>query len=238
MRLWRELGSAAVHRFEASVTRRAAGEPLAYVTGQVGFRHLSLAADGRALIPRPETEQLVDLVLRARRSGRAADIGTGSGCIALSLAAEGCYDEIVAVELSSGALALAAENRARLDAGSVRLVRGDSTEPIATASLDVLAANPPYLTDTEWASLDDSVAGWEPAEALVAGPDGLGHTRRLLHDGRRVVRDGGLIALEVDCRRARGVAELAAGLGWTDVQVIEDLFGRERFVLALRSDQP
>jgi len=120
----------------------------------------------------------------------------------------------------------------------VSLVRGDLTEALAPASLDALVANPPYLTDAEWRELDTSVAQWEPSEALASGPDGLRETRRLLADGRRVLRPGGWLALELDCRRAGRVAQLAAALGWNGVQVIRDLFGRERYLLARRSDKP
>ncbi|HEU5171279.1 MAG TPA: peptide chain release factor N(5)-glutamine methyltransferase [Gemmatimonadales bacterium] len=225
-------------RFVAAVERRAGGEPLPYVTGCAGFRRLTLRADRRALIPRPETEGLVDVVLGVRRGGVVADIGTGSGCIALSLATEGSYDEVLALDCSAEALALAAENRELADAGRVRLVRSDLTQALAAASLDVLVSNPPYLTDGEYERLDDGVARWEPREALAAGPDGLRHITGLLHDGRRVLKPGGWLALEVDSARARTAAALAHRLGWTSVQIVMDLFGRERYLLARRSDSP
>ncbi|MGH7516991.1 MAG: peptide chain release factor N(5)-glutamine methyltransferase [Gemmatimonadales bacterium] len=238
LRIWRDLAARPEPEFAAAVERRASGEPLAYVTGQAGFRHLLLRADRRALIPRPETEQLAELVLRVAPAGRVADVGTGTGCIALSLATEGRYHEVVAIDRSARALSLARENRAHAGARGVSLVRGDLTEALAPASLDALVANPPYLTDAEWRGLDTSVAQWEPSEALASGPDGLRETRRLLADGRRVLRPGGWLALELDCRRAGRVARLAAALGWNGVQVIRDLFGRERYLLARRSDQP
>ncbi len=238
LRIWRELAARPEPEFVAAVERRAGGEPLAYVTGHAGFRHLLLRADRRALIPRPETEQLAELVLRIAPAGRVADVGTGTGCIALSLVTEGRYDEVVAIDRSPGALALARENRADVGVRGVHLVRGDLTEPLATASLDALVANPPYLTDAEWRELDTSVAQWEPLEALASGPDGLRDTRRLLADGRRVLRPGGWLALELDCRRAGWVAQLATGLGWNGVRVIRDPFGRERYLLARRSDEP
>ncbi len=238
LRIWRDFAARPEPDFVAAVERRAGGEPLAYVTGQAGFRHLMLRADRRALIPRPETEQLAGLALRVAPVGCAADIGTGSGCIALSLATEGRYYEVIAIDRSAAALSLARENTAQVGAQVVRLVRGDLTEPLAAGSLDVLVANPPYLTDAEWRGLDPSVARWEPSDALASGPDGLRDTRRLLADGRRVVRPGGWIALELDCRRAGRVAELATALGWSGAQVTKDLFGRERYLLARRSDEP
>jgi len=222
-------------RFQRAVVRRAAGEPLAYVTGWTGFRHLTLRCDARALIPRPETEGLVDLVLARAATGRIADVGTGTGCIALSLASEGRYEQVVAIDHSAPALVLAAENARRLDA-RVSLVRGDLCTPVRDGSLDALVANPPYLTEREYAALDPSVRSWEPALALVSGPDGLEATARLLDAGRVVLRPGGWLALEVDCARADEIARRAGALGWTDIAVHADLFGRERYLLARRSN--
>lgn len=250
-RLWTDLlaeppGHAVLHagepvpveqaeRFLRAVARRAAGEPLAYVTGWTGFRHLTLRCDARALIPRPETEGLVELVLARAPSGRVADIGTGTGCIALSLATEGRYDQVLATDRSAPALALAAEN-AREVGARVSLTCCDLCTPLEEGSFDALVANPPYLTEGEYAELDPSVRTWEPAAALVSGPDGLGTTARLLDAGRAVLRPGGWLALEVDCMRAGEVAHRACALGWSDVAVHADLFGRERFVLARRSN--
>lgn len=220
-----------------AVERRAAGEPLAYVTGRAGFRRLELQIDRRALIPRPETEGLVEGLLARAATGRVADVGTGSGCIALSLATEGRYDAVVAIDRSADALALARANRALIGA-AVNLVRGDLTSTLATGSLDALVSNPPYLTDAEYAALDPSVARWEPAAALASGPGGLDATARLLDDGRRVLVPGGWIALEVDASRARAVGGLARQLDWTDVEIGVDLFGRERYLFARRSERP
>jgi len=220
--------------FLGAVERRARGEPLSYVTGWTGFRLLKLRIDRRALIPRPETEGLVELVLERVGGGRVADVGTGSGCIALSLATEGRYDRVIAIDRSPAALALAAVNR-KLVGAPVTLVRGDLTAPLRSRSLDGLVSNPPYLTATEYSDLDTSVAGWEPRDALVSGDDGLDATIRLLHDGSRVLRSGGWIALELDVNRAARVAELARTREWEAVEVRADLFGRERYLLARRS---
>ena len=222
-------------QFRGAAARRAAGEPLAYVTAWTGFRHLTLRCDARALIPRPETEGLVERVLARAPSGRVADVGTGTGCIALSLATEGRYDLVVAADCSAEALALAAENARRAGA-RLSLVQGDLCAPFAAGSLDALVANPPYLTEREYAALDPTVRSWEPAAALVSGPDGLEATGRLLDEGRRVLRPGGTLALEVDCARAGEIARRAGMLGWSDVAVQADLFGRERYLLARRSN--
>ena len=222
-------------RYEAAVLRIAAGEPIQYVTGVAGFRRLTLASDRRALIPRPETEGLVELVLARVSHGRIADIGTGSGCIALSLADEGEFDLVVGVDRSPEALALARENRDQLGL-SVEFVEGDLCEPLRGELWDALVSNPPYLTAGEYQGLDRSVRDWEPEGALSDGADGLATTRRLVLQARDVVRAGGLLGLEVDSSRAAAVAGLASEAGWVDVSVYEDLFGRARYVLARRSE--
>jgi release factor glutamine methyltransferase len=221
-------------RLQELVRRRSAGEPFAYVVGRAGFRRLLLRCDRRALIPRPETEGLVDLLHARVRTGRVADVGTGSGCLALSLATEGDFGEVVAVDLSPEAIALAEENRREVGA-AVHLVLGDLCAPLGDASLDALLSNPPYLTTAEYAALDASVRQWEPGTALKSGADGMAATGRLLAEGRRVVKPGGWIALEVDCTRAAAAAARARELGWSEVVVETDLFGRERYLLARRS---
>lgn len=213
--------------------RRASGEPIAYVTGWCGFRHLDLRVDRRVLIPRPETEQLVDLVLERVSSGRALDVGTGSGCVALSLAAEGGFDEVVAVDLSPGALAVARDNGARLGLG-VRWVAGDLLHPVRGDRFNVVVSNPPYIAEDEHALLDASVRDWEPPLALVGGPDGMTVIRRLLKDAPAVLVPGGWLVLEVDAARAALAAEEAHSAGWRDVAVTQDLFGRDRFLAARR----
>ncbi|HUR95594.1 MAG TPA: peptide chain release factor N(5)-glutamine methyltransferase [Gemmatimonadales bacterium] len=221
--------------YTEAIRRRAAGEPFAHVTGYAGFRHLTLRSDRRALIPRPETEGLVELVLARVPAGRVADVGTGSGCIALSLATEGSYDAVVGVDCSTDALNLAAENRA-LSGARVALVRGDLCQPLRGGSFDAVVSNPPYLTAGEYAALDPAVREWEPRGALEAGDDGLDAIARLLDVGMAVVRPGGWLALEVDCARAAVCASRAGASGWTDVAIHQDLFGRERYLLARRSD--
>jgi len=219
---------------ERILSRRLAGEPIAYVTGLAGFRRLVLRSDSRALIPRPETEGLVDLVLSRCTSGVAADVCTGSGCVALALADEGNFDRVLGADVSPSAIALARENGARTGL-RVEWRVGDLCTPLAGERLDVLVANPPYLTDAEYAGLDPAVRDWEPELALASGVDGLAATRRLFVAAGTLVRENGWIALEVDCRRAGDVAVMAGGLGWAGAEVHEDLFGRARYVLARRS---
>lgn len=221
-------------RFWDAVERRANGVPFAYAVGRAAFRTLDLRLDPRALIPRPETEGLVDLVLQACRDsgGAAADIGTGCGCIALSMAVEGNFERVVAVERSPGAAALARENVAAIDpAVPVDVREGDLLGPLGSERFRVVVANPPYLTETEYEALDPSVRLFEPREALVSGRDGLDATRRLLAGARARLEAGGLLALEIDERRADAIPALAEAHGWGRVTIRDDLFGRARYAL-------
>ena len=223
--------------FREAVARRAAGVPSAYATGRVAFRTLDLAVDRRALIPRPETEGLVELVLRwaaGTPGGVVADIGTGTGCIALALAMEGWFERVIATDCSGEAAALAGENVARVRPGVPVEVRvGNLLAPIAAERCRVIVANPPYLTEGEWAALDPVVREFEPKRALASGPDGLVATRALLTEARTMLEPAGLLALEIDERRPAVVQALARDAGWSHVTIHQDLFGRPRYVLAV-----
>lgn len=227
--------AAAVRRFRHAIERRAAGEPLAYVTGVAGFRRLTLRSDPRALIPRPETEGLVELVLAQAPTGAVADVGTGTGCIALALADEGRYRLVLGIDRSREALGLAAENRARTGLPVV-FAAGDLLEPVGPATLDAIVSNPPYLTEAEFRDLDPSVRAHEPRAALASGEDGLADTRRLLGQAGRVLRPGGLVALEIDATRAAASLALAVAADLAMATVRDDLFGRARYLLARRSE--
>lgn len=228
-------------RFREAVRRRAAGEPLQYAAGVCGFRTLDMKIDSRALIPRPETEGLVELVLEwaaerwgdAPQWGDALDLGTGSGCIALSLAAEGRFRRIVATDLSAGALDLAAENLARVEPGtSVELRAGSWFEPVRGERFDVIVSNPPYIATGELAGLERSVREFEPLVALDGGGDGMVHIEAILKEARGYLRDGGLLALEIDAGRRAAALEAARVHGWVKVRVEADLWGRPRYLLA------
>ncbi len=220
-------------RFRQLVARRVGGEPMAYVIGEAGFRHLTLTVDRRALIPRPESEGLVDLALERVRTGRAADLGTGSGCLALALRQEGGFEVVVALDRSRDALALAGENRARTGL-AIALVHADFGSAVRPGSLDLIVSNPPYLTDAEHEALDPSVAAWEPREALTSGPAGMTATERIFAEGPALLRSGGWLVMELDSTRARLAAEAARGFGWHEVDVTNDLFGRPRYLTARR----
>lgn len=225
---------AALSRFDECIHRRAHGEPLAYVVGTWGFRHLELEVTPDVLIPRPETEGLVELLLARVSRGRAADLGTGSGCIALSLACEGSFSQVVAVDASVPALAVARRNAARVGQ-DLGFVRADFGRALAMDAFDAVVSNPPYLSQAEYRALDPSVRSFEPRMALEGGVDGLDATRAVLADASRALRPGGWVALEIDAARAVQSARVACDAGFAGVTIHQDLFGRERFLLAQRS---
>jgi release factor glutamine methyltransferase len=223
-----------VAKYHHAVEQLARGVPFAYAVGRAGFRTLDLAIDSRALIPRPETEGLVDLALARHSTGLAADIGTGCGCIALALATEGRFDRIVAVEQSAAAAALARENVAHVAPRTpVEIREGNLLAPLVDNGerYRVIVSNPPYLTAREYAELDASVLEFEPREALVSGTDGLDATRSLFAGAAALLEPGGLLALEIDERRADAIRVLAQEYGW-EVDIRDDLFGCPRYALA------
>ena len=222
---------ALVARFREAVARRIAGEPIQYVVGVTGFRRLVLGTDRRALIPRPETEGIVDLALRLAPSGRALDLGTGTGCLALALADEGAWRDVTAIDASEDALSLARENGERSGL-EVRWLLGDWAAPVRSERFDVIVCNPPYIATGELAGLDRSVTDWEPMLALDGGPDGLDVPRRVLVEAREVAAPGAALVMELDASRAADTADLARALGWTDITVHDDLFGRPRYLAA------
>ena len=230
--------SIAERAFDAA-SRRLSGMPFAYAVGRAAFRHLTLFVNEHVLIPRQETEVLVDLVLERRRTGRCADIGTGSGAIALALAAEGRYERIVATDISLGALHVARRNAELLQPklrATVTFQSGDLLAPLAGERFDVVVSNPPYIAYDESDELPASVRDWEPCHALFSGGSGLDVSRRIIGDAPGILSAGGLLALEVDCRRALQVAELVASNGnFSGIEVCQDLAGRDRFVLAIRT---
>ena len=221
----------------AAAEKRASGAPLQYAVGHTDFRALTLCVDERVLIPRPETELLVDLVLKnAIPGGVAIDVGTGSGAIAIALATEGRFDRVVATDISRDALDVATPNAASHSA-NVEFFAGDLLDavPTSVAPITTVVSNPPYITFDEIESLPASVRDWEPPVALFSSGDGLDATARLVRQAASRLVVGGLLALEVDVRRASLVAELMASNGaFAGVRVELDLFGRERFVLGTR----
>ena len=236
-----------VARLDAMVGRRGAGEPIQHVLGHWPFRTLDLLVDARALIPRPETEQVVevalaelDRVLLGRPAGHrpvAVDLGTGTGAIALSIAVERPGVEVWATDRSPEALALARANLAALGmAGTrVRVVQGDwfaALDEDLRGRIDLVVANPPYVAADE--PLDPSVRDWEPADALVPGPTGLEAYEAILAEVASWLAPGGVVVLEIGATQADAVAALAVAAGLGSVGTTTDLAGLDRAVVARR----
>jgi release factor glutamine methyltransferase len=228
-------------RARRALARRLMGAPLAYAVGRASFRNLTLDVDERVLIPRPETEQLVDLVLEetaGERGGVAVDVGTGSGAIAISLASEGAFSRVFGTDISRDALAVARRNAelcAPLMRAPLDLLHGSLLGPVLDVRARVVVSNPPYIALSEAGSLPAGVRDWEPAVALYSGADGMHATARLVREAADVLAPGGLLAIEVDMRRASLAAELVSReRRFHAVRVELDLTGRERFVLAHR----
>jgi release factor glutamine methyltransferase len=235
-----------VARYLNAIAQLDRGVPFAYAVGSVGFRTLDLKIDPRALIPRPETEGLVDLVLREigkretgnGKRGLVADIGTGCGCIALALAVEGRFEKVVAVEQSPAAAALARENVQRIAPRTpVEIREGTLLAPLVGQGerFRAIVSNPPYVSVAEYAALEASVRDFEPREALVSGVTGLDATLGLFAGAAALLEPGGLLALEIDERRGDAVRELGRDCGWA-VEIHHDVFACPRYALSIKED--
>jgi release factor glutamine methyltransferase len=229
-----EVPAPAARRFGEMVRRRLRREPVAYILGRKGFRSLDLVVDRRVLIPRPETELLVELAVELEPAA-VLDVGTGSGAIALAVAEElpGC--EVTATDTSTGALEVARANADRLGlAARVRFLEG--TLPPEGESFDLVLANLPYVAERDWPSLQAEVTEWEPREALLAGPDGLDAYRALIPEGaghlhRYAEQMAGALAVEVGDGQAEAVGALMREAGFGAIETRKDLAGIERVVL-------
>jgi release factor glutamine methyltransferase len=228
-----------INQVMQALVRRCAGAPLAYATGRVGFRTLELMVDERVLIPRPETEQLVELALaRLGDDGTVVDVGTGSGAIALSLAVEGRAARVIGTDLSTDALDVARANATTLAQPARHRLEwraGSLLAPLTdlVGQVDVLVSNPPYIANGEVARLPASVRDWEPPLALVSGPEGLDAARALITEAPGLLRPGGWLLLELGAGNVTAAQRLACEAQVYDsVQVVRDLFGRDRFLIA------
>ncbi|HSS41515.1 MAG TPA: peptide chain release factor N(5)-glutamine methyltransferase [Solirubrobacterales bacterium] len=227
-----EVPSAAGRRFGELVRRRLRREPVAYVLGRKGFRDLELAVDRRALIPRPETELLVELAVELQPA-TVLDVGTGSGAIALAVADELPACAVTATDTSATALEVARANAERLGfADRVRFLEGTLPEG---ESFDLVLANLPYVAEREWPTLQPEVTQWEPREALLAGPDGLDAYRTFVpecagHLCRYAEQRAGALAVEVGEGQAEAVAALMREDGFGAIETRRDLAGIERVV--------
>lgn len=229
----REVTGPAVRAFQNAVRRRSAGrEPVAYITGRRGFRHIELEVDARVLVPRPETELLVEVGVELLQRGvRVVDVGTGSGAVALALKDERPDLEVIGTDVSADALAVARRNSARLGLeGAVELRAGDLLAGVWET--DAVLSNPPYVADGERAALAPEILRHEPPGALFAGEDGLDVIRRLVPAA--AAAGARLVAIEVGAGQAAAVGALMGVAGFARVQARRDLAGIERVVVGRR----
>lgn len=228
-----QLDFAAETAYRQLLERAAAEEPVPYLIGRSPFMGLDFFVSHDVLIPRPETEQLVELAVewaRPRKVVRIVDVGTGSGCIAVSLARYLSEALIVAVDVSAGALSVATANAARHTPGRVSFVRADLLSALAPG-FDLIVANLPYIARHEWPTLPIGVKSYEPALALDGGPDGLDLIERLLPQAVERLRPGGLLLLEIGWRQGTAVAGLArSAFPKAAVEMIADFAGHDRIV--------
>ena len=235
----RILAEAELEKIRPLVRRRAQREPLQYIVGSVEFAGLKLKVDRRALIPRPETELLVELLV-ARCSpppARVLDLGTGSGAIALALARAFPEASVSAVDSSADALALAAENMlASGFAERVKLRQSSWFDGVGPDErFDLIVSNPPYLSAQETAAAAAEVRDYEPAAALTAPEEGLADLRHIIREASRFLAEGGMLALETGISHHAALLVWARENGWEQTESLRDLTGRDRFLLARRA---
>jgi release factor glutamine methyltransferase len=236
----RELVPGQSAAFEAAISRRLRHEPIQYITGTQEFYGLELAVSPAVLIPRPETEHLVESVVELLPRDRVtviADVGTGSGAIAIALAANLPLATVTALDLSPAALEVAGANiRAHRLQDRIRLLLSDLLGALPPAEraghFDAIVSNPPYVPSTDAASLHPQVREFEPASALYAGPDGLEIYRRLIPEAAAALKPGGLLALELGYGQREPLATLLHA--WHEVRFVDDLQGIARVALARR----
>jgi len=225
-------------RFDTLIRHRARREPLQHLLGNQPFRSLILKVTPATLIPRPETEELVDRALKVLETApdapRVLDLGTGTGCIALAIATEHPASRVTAVELSDTALGVAKANTDHYGlTGRVHLLHGDLYAPLPTADrFDLIISNPPYLTPGEWREAQPEVRDFEPRWALVGGEDGLSAYRRIFSGAPARLTEGGSVLVEIGWSQGEAVAAIARTAGFRQVDVFQDLAGRDRMVLA------
>ncbi|MEQ8207755.1 MAG: peptide chain release factor N(5)-glutamine methyltransferase [Woeseia sp.] len=229
-----ELDDESIQRFNATLARRIAGEPMAYISGEKEFWSMNLMVSPATLVPRPDTEILVEQAI-GRVSRRVAmnvlDLGTGSGAIALAIACERPLSFVTATDISADALAIAQQNARQLDIANVEFLQGAWVEPVAGRHFDLIVSNPPYI-----ASDDPALAALhcEPKSALVSGPDGLNDIRVIATTALDVIAEDGVLLLEHGCEQADAVATILQAAGWSDVQCVKDLSGLPRVSSAKR----
>lgn len=223
-------------QFKAYIKERVQHKPVAYIVGYKDFMGLEFKVTADTLIPRPDTEILVEAVISRLKTGDdtgiIADIGTGTGAICLSLLNYLTSLRAVTVDISTKALAVAKENAQRLGlADRIEFYQGDLLEPIKDGQFTAIVSNPPYIPEGDIAALAADVKDYEPISALVAGPDGLDCYRRLVAEAGALLRAGGFLAMEIGINQREPLEQLAQGMGWGKVEVIKDLAGIDRVLI-------
>ena len=235
---YRELTAEQVATLDGYVERRLRREPVAHILGRKGFWKVMLSVNNQVLTPRPDTEVIVDLVLKRTTEHQAfnlLDLGVGSGAIILSILAERPAAKGLGIDISSEALAVARENAANLDLNQqVALLRGDWTGGLADENFDIVVSNPPYIATDEIETLEPEVRDHEPRLALDGGADGLDPYRILAPEILRVLKPGGLFAVEIGHTQSKDVEALFEAAGGLEVWTIKDLSDRDRVVTGLK----
>ena len=241
------LSEKTVEAMRRGVMRVGTGEPIQYVIGQWDFRGLTLKTDKRALIPRPETEELVQLflsdeIVKNSTSPRVLDYGTGTGCIALSIAKERPDAKIIAVDISEDAISLAKENLIELGlSGNINffnISQIDISDILEPGTIDVIVSNPPYIPTEACSKLDRTVKDFEPHEALDGGPDGMSVIRSIIEEAVMLLNSGGMLFLEISAEnnQAPKLVEFLSEIGFDKPAVHKDSCNMERFVSARLAD--
>jgi len=229
-----EMDPAAAKRFQSAVTRRADGTPLAYITGEKEFWSMTLMVSPATLVPRPETEILVEQALMripGTAQFRVLDLGTGSGAIALAIAKERPLCDVVATDSSADALGVARLNARENAIPNVEFIQGSWIEPVQQQSFDIIVSNPPYV-----ASNDEAIENLrhEPLNALASGEDGLDAIRTIAAEAGAILRRGGSLLIEHGATQHDAVAEILLANGWTEIVLVKDLGGLPRVTMAKR----
>jgi len=226
-------------RFHGLLLRRARGEPIAYITGHREFWSLDLGVTPDVLIPRAETELLVEFALRRipeNAQVEIADLGTGSGAVALALARERRRARMLATDVSAAALAVARGNAERLGIGNVEFAQGDWCEPLRGHQFDMIVSNPPYIADAD-VHLAQGDLRFEPRAALASGADGLDAIRAIMRGASAFLKPGGWLLLEHGFEQGAAVHDIAIAHGFVDVSTLQDLEHRDRVCVARRGNR-
>lgn len=222
--------------FNKRLQRRANGEPLQYIMGSAEFYNVELLVGPGVLIPRPETEQLVEIALRHLKGTKVCDLCTGSGAIAIAIAKERPEVTVTGIDISSEALSYAQRNKAQLGLKNVSFLVGDLFAPLSfDATFSLITANPPYVTAAEYEHLESVVHDYEPSLALVGGEDGLDVLRRIAASARVFLEPGGTLISEIGEEQGERASELFRKNGFSKVETAKDYSGKDRFIIAMNT---